>query len=144
MHAIFIVSVLVQITLAAHAYHRGRTRPWVWIILFFPFVGSLLYAFLFLLPSMRSGGRPAPLTLRRVPRGPFANAGDRPDNAVVVSSLAEIAPSVHREDCPQCGDPLGVDDEHDDTIAGRDLRVVVARCPRCEITPVRYFEVLAS
>ena len=93
MHFAFIASVLVQLALAVHAYNHGRTRPWVWLILFFPVVGSLLYAAIFLMPKLKANRAPAPLSLRRVSRGPFAKTGDRPDNAIEVGSLGEIAGS---------------------------------------------------
>jgi len=146
MHLLFGASLIVQIALAAHAYRHGRTSPWVWIILFFPLVGSMLYVFLFLLPAIRwSGGEEASIaediTLRRVPRGPFAPAGERPDSPIPVESAAEIEIHAGREDCPDCETPLKLDEHRADTIAGRHLRVVVMRCPRCGALPVRYFEI---
>ena len=145
MQAIFLVSLVVQVALAAHAYNRGRTSPWVWIILFFPFVGSALYVFLFILPQLTRSARPNRArrgpAMRRVPRGPFAPAGNRPDNAIPVVSVAEIETQVRREECPECGSDLFVDDHRAETIAGRDLRVIVSLCRRCGAAPVWYFEV---
>jgi hypothetical protein len=144
MQILFGASLLVQLVLASHAYRHGRLSPWVWLILFFPVVGSLLYVVLFLLPDVRPANRrPAPeeLRLRRVARGPFASKGDRPDTAISVSSPAEIEPCVSREECPECGAELTVEDHRAETIVGRRLRVVVTSCRRCDATPVRYFEI---
>lgn len=146
MHLLFGISLVLQLALAAHAYRHGRTSPWVWIILFFPLGGSLLYAFLFLRPSFRPAA-PRPgltadeRTLRRIPRGPFTPAGDRPDAPIVVASPAEIEPHACREDCPECGTPMRIEDQRDDTIKQRSLRVVVLECPTCGALPIRYFEV---
>lgn len=146
MHLIFGLSLLVQIALAVHAYNHGRTSPWVWIILFFPFVGSLLYVFLFLLPNVRWSAPQRGLSdderkLRRVPRGPFAAAGDRPDAAIEVRSASEIEVHARREDCPECDGTLRVEDHRAETIGGRNLRVVVLECTRCGALPVRYFAI---
>lgn len=134
MHVLFIVSVFVQIGLAAHAYHRGRMSPWVWIILLFPFVGSLLYAVLFLMPKMEARRAPPPLRLRRVPRGPFASAGDRPDNGVIASSRSAIAPPVPREHCPEWGSRSAWAKSPSTRWAAGSCTLVVARCPSRTIT----------
>lgn len=144
MHILFGVSLVIQLLLAAHAYRHGRTSPWVWIILFFPVAGSLLYGLLFLLPTVRvASARPAftdsERALRPVPRGPFAPAGDRPDSPIPVTSTAEIEPHVRREECPDCGATMRIEDHRADTIKGRPLRVVVLECPTCGALPIRYF-----
>lgn len=146
MHLVFALSLLVQIALAAHAYRHGRTSPWVWIILFFPLVGSILYVFLFLAPSIRWSAPARAFTdeeraLRPVPRGPFAPAGDRPDAAIAVRSASEIEVHARREECPECEGTLKVEEHRAETIAGRSLRVVVLECTRCGALPVRYFEI---
>lgn len=149
MHLLFGVSLVVQLVLAVHAYNHGRTSPWVWLILFFPLVGSLLYAYLFLLPQLRwsaSGGglSDRERRLRRVPRGPFAPAGDRPDEPIAVASAAEIEAQARREDCPECDHALKIEEHRADTIAGRRLRVVVLSCAQCGALPVRYFEIRST
>jgi len=149
MHLLLLASVAVQVFLAVHAYRHGRLSPWVWLILFFPLVGSLLYVVLFIVPEAsrpRRRARPArdELTVRRVKPGPFAARGDRPDNAIVVDSPSEIEPRVKREDCPDCGhDAMDVEEHRADTIAGRRLRVIVSHCRRCGANPVRYFALAA-
>ncbi len=145
MQVLFAASIVVQLALATHAYRHGRISPWLWIILFFPLVGSLLYVVLFILPDAapRASRRPQreELQLKRVAPGPFAARGDRPDNAITVVSAAEIEPRVRREECPECGADLTIEDHRADTIRGKRLRVVVTSCRRCEATPVRYFEI---
>lgn len=44
--------VVLQIYLAIHAVKRGRSN-WLWMILFFPLVGSIVYAITFLLPDIQ-------------------------------------------------------------------------------------------
>jgi hypothetical protein len=49
------ISLVVQIFFAVHAYRRGNTY-WIFIILFFPVAGVLVYFFVEYLPELRSGG----------------------------------------------------------------------------------------
>lgn len=143
MRLLFYISMFVQIALAVHAYRHGRTSPWVWIILFFPIVGSAVYVILFM--SKGISMRPAPTPgLRDVRPGPFAKTGDRPDNAIVVSSPEFVDARVARNACPDCGDPLEIYERRKDTLAGRDLTVVVTHCTGCGAAPVRYFDVTPS
>jgi hypothetical protein len=53
MPILLALSTLIQVLLIIHAIKTGRRDPWVWIILFFPGIGSALYAFFELLPEMR-------------------------------------------------------------------------------------------
>lgn len=53
MPILVILSTAIQIFLIVHAIKTGRRDPWVWIILFFPGVGSLAYVFFELLPEWR-------------------------------------------------------------------------------------------
>ncbi len=50
-----LLELLLQIGLAIHAYRTGRMNPWLWIILFLPGLGSLLYIILELGPELISG-----------------------------------------------------------------------------------------
>jgi hypothetical protein len=45
----------LQIALAIHAYRTGRMNPWLWLIVFVPGLGCLLYVILELLPEWTSG-----------------------------------------------------------------------------------------
>lgn len=49
-----LISLVIQVYFAVHAYRTGRLF-WIWIIIFFPFVGSAVYLFAEYLPSMRAG-----------------------------------------------------------------------------------------
>lgn len=51
--ALGLISLAIQIYFAVHAYRTGRTF-WIFILIFFPVVGSLVYLFAEYLPSMRS------------------------------------------------------------------------------------------
>ncbi len=51
---VFIASMLVQVLFAYHAYKTGRDR-WVFIILIFPGMGSLLYFLIEVLPELLRG-----------------------------------------------------------------------------------------
>lgn len=53
MPILLALSTLIQALLIIHALKTGRRDPWLWIILFFPGIGSALYAFFELLPEMR-------------------------------------------------------------------------------------------
>lgn len=145
MRFVFLLSFVVQIALAVHAYRSGRTTPWVFILLFFPIAGAVLYAVLFLLPELSSGPpatRPFPAeekALRPVPRGPFANRGDRPDTAIEVDSAGDIDAHVKREDCPVCGSDLRIGERRSETIGERELETTHLVCDECGARPVRYF-----
>lgn len=52
--ALGLLSLVIQIYFAVHAYRTGRTF-WIFILIFFPFVGSAVYFFAEYLPSMRAG-----------------------------------------------------------------------------------------
>jgi hypothetical protein len=79
-----------------------------------------------------------------VPPGPFARSGARPDDPILVDSVAQIEPRAHREDCPDCGASLRVLEQRAETIAGRPLRVVVVECGTCGALPVRYYALAAA
>jgi hypothetical protein len=51
MHPIFIVSLVVQIALVVHILRTGRNMTWVFIVLFFPLVGTAAYVIVELLPE---------------------------------------------------------------------------------------------
>jgi hypothetical protein len=47
-----IVLLALQVALAVHAVKSGRNMMWLFIILFFPLVGSLVYLFAEVIPEM--------------------------------------------------------------------------------------------
>ena len=51
-----VASLAVQAFFAVHAVRTGRTN-WLWLIVFFPVIGSLVYFFTEYWPSVRGGGR---------------------------------------------------------------------------------------
>jgi len=50
---------VLQVICAIHVLRTGRPIWWLFVILFFPFVGSLVYFFAELLPAIRSGRGPS-------------------------------------------------------------------------------------
>ncbi len=50
-----LLSLIIQIFFAVHAVKTGRDRYWLFIIIFFPGIGSLVYFFAEFLPEMRAG-----------------------------------------------------------------------------------------
>jgi len=53
MPILVVFSTLIQLLLILHAIKTGRRDPWLWVILFFPGIGSALYVFFELLPELR-------------------------------------------------------------------------------------------
>ena len=47
------IEVLLQIACAYHAYRNGNAQPWLFIILLFPVVGSVVYIVAVVLPGFR-------------------------------------------------------------------------------------------
>jgi hypothetical protein len=80
---------LLQIALAIHAYRTGRMNPWLWIIVFVPGLGCLLYVILELLPELAGGA-----TARRVKRDLVATVDPGRDYRALAREV-EIAPTVH-------------------------------------------------
>ena len=81
--------LLVQIAFAAHAVKTGRTQPWLYVILFLPGIGCLLYAALEIAPNL-AGGR----TGRRV-AGSVARAVNPGRDYRALAREVDIAPTVH-------------------------------------------------
>lgn len=52
----WLLGIAVPVFFAVHAYRHGKPI-WIFIVLFFPVVGSLVYLFAEFLPSLRAGGR---------------------------------------------------------------------------------------
>lgn len=61
----FALSILVQIFLIVHVIRTGRATFWVWIILFAPLIGSLVYLIVEVLPTLL-GSRSARKVGRKV------------------------------------------------------------------------------
>lgn len=55
MPILYIASLLVQVLFAYHAYRTGRDRYWIYIILIFPAMGSLIYFLFEILPELWRG-----------------------------------------------------------------------------------------
>ena len=49
-----LLGLALEIGLAIHAYRTGRMNPWLWIILFIPALGCLLYIILEVVPELTS------------------------------------------------------------------------------------------
>ena len=81
--------VLVQIAFAAHAVKTGRTQPWLYIIMFIPGIGCLLYAALELAPGL-AGGRTGRRVASSVVQAVNPGRGYR-----TLAREVEIAPTVH-------------------------------------------------
>ncbi len=94
--------MLIAIGLAIHAYRTGRMSPWLWIILFLPGLGSLLYVILELGPELLSGR-----TAKRVKRDLVATVDPGRDYRTLAREV-QIAPTVHNrlrlaEECLRLG-----------------------------------------
>ncbi|HKY92730.1 MAG TPA: tetratricopeptide repeat protein [Nevskiaceae bacterium] len=65
--ALLILSILIQVALVVHIVRTGRNMTWVFIVLFFPLIGSLAYFIVEMLPELRHSrtGRKASLALVR-------------------------------------------------------------------------------
>ncbi len=61
--ALLILSVVIQLSLVVHIIKTGRNMTWVFVVLFFPLVGTLAYVIVELLPEW-TGSRSG-VTLRR-------------------------------------------------------------------------------
>ena len=86
-----LVELALQVTLAIHAARTGRMQPWLWIILFLPGIGSLLYIAIELVPEWSSG---------RAGRSLSAKVTKTIAPGRVYRDLArqvEIAPTVHNK-----------------------------------------------
>lgn len=79
MNLLWILPVVIQIILAVHAVRNGRPL-WVFVILFFPLVGSAIYFFVEFLPTLQ--GNPA---IRRA----GASVAQRMDGGQVMRRLEE-------------------------------------------------------
>ncbi|MFZ1494186.1 MAG: tetratricopeptide repeat protein [Candidatus Competibacter denitrificans] len=54
MPVIGILILIIQIGFAAHAIRRGHDQIWIYLIIFVPLIGCLLYTLMVLLPEARS------------------------------------------------------------------------------------------
>jgi hypothetical protein len=96
------LELLLQIGLAIHAYRTGRMNPWLWIILFLPGIGSLLYVILEVAPELASGR-----TAKRLKQGLVATVDPDRDYRDFARDV-QIAPTVHNrlrlaEECLRLG-----------------------------------------
>ncbi len=53
MPLLYVLEILMQIYFAAHAIRTGKDRYWIFIILAFPVMGSLVYFIVEFLPDIR-------------------------------------------------------------------------------------------
>ena len=86
-----LISLGLQIAFAIHAYRTGRMNPWLWLIVFVPFLGCLLYVILELLPEWTSGS-----AARRL-RSEASTALDPGRRYRELSRAVEIAPTVQNQ-----------------------------------------------
>jgi hypothetical protein len=96
------LELLLQIGLAIHAYRTGRMNPWLWIILFLPGIGSLLYIILEVAPELLSGR-----TARRMKHNLVTTMDPGRDYRAMARDV-QIAPTVHNrlrlaEECLRLG-----------------------------------------
>ena len=101
-----LLELLLQIGLAIHAYRTGRMNPWLWIILFLPGIGSLLYIILEVAPELVSGR-----AANKMKRGLVATMDPGRDYRALAREV-EIAPTVHNrlklaDECPETGPHAG-------------------------------------
>jgi hypothetical protein len=86
-----LLSIGLQIALAIHAYRTGRMNPWLWLIVFVPGLGCLLYVILELLPEWTSGR-----TARRLRAGATATLDPGRRYREFLRAV-EIAPTVQNK-----------------------------------------------
>ena len=86
-----LLELAVQILLAIHAARTGRMQPWLWIILFIPGIGSLLYVVIELGPELLNGR-----TGRKVRSG-VVQTVDPGRGYRALARQVEIAPTVHNK-----------------------------------------------
>jgi len=86
-----LLSLGLQIALAIHAYRTGRMNPWLWLIVFVPGLGCLLYVILELLPEWTSGS-----AARRLHAGAVQTL-DPGRRYRDLARAAEIAPTVQNK-----------------------------------------------
>jgi len=96
------LELLLQIGLAIHAYRTGRMNPWLWIILFLPGIGSLLYIILEVAPELLSGR-----TAKRMKHNLVTTMDPGRDYRAMARDV-QIAPTVHNrlrlaEECLRLG-----------------------------------------
>jgi hypothetical protein len=94
--------ILLAIALAIHAYRTGRMSPWLWIIIFVPGLGSLLYIILELIPELAGSA-----TAKKMQRNLVATVDPGRDYRALAKDV-EIAPTVHNrlrlaEECMRIG-----------------------------------------
>jgi len=86
-----LLSLGLQIALAIHAYRTGRMNPWLWLIVFVPGLGCLLYVILELLPEWTSGA-----TARKLRAGAVQTL-DPGRRYRDLARAVEIAPTVQNK-----------------------------------------------
>jgi hypothetical protein len=84
MPVLALCEILVQMYFAVHAVRTGRERQWLFIIIIFPGIGSLIYFFSEYLPDMQQVAR---LRKRNAPAGSLKHLRYLEDQV-------EITPSV--------------------------------------------------
>ncbi len=87
----FGLELALQILLAIHAARTGRLQPWLYIILFIPVIGPLLYVVVELGPEFL-GGR----TGRRIGANVTTTLAPERDYRALARQV-EIAPTVHNK-----------------------------------------------
>lgn len=62
MPLIFLLSIAIAIFFAVHVIRTGQEMYWLFILLVFPFLGSVVYALAIYLPSLRNSSRAQKVT----------------------------------------------------------------------------------
>ncbi|MBI1210469.1 MAG: hypothetical protein GC190_03325 [Alphaproteobacteria bacterium] len=101
-----VAEILLQVACAYHCYRHGNTQPWLFVILLFPVVGSVIYLAAVVLPGLRTSrdARQLASGVRRLV-DPDGELRDRLNEAEFVGSLAakrSLADELmHRGDYPK-------------------------------------------
>ena len=85
---LIVLSIIVQLALVVHIIKTGRPLTWVFIVLFFPLIGSLAYFIVELLPEFRSSR-----TARSLERN-ISKTVNPHKNLKVASQNLEVADTV--------------------------------------------------
>lgn len=114
--------LLVQITCAYHSYRSGNWQPWLFIILFFPLIGSLIYMLAVVVPGLQHSREARQVTSgvrklvdpdgdlrRRLQQAELVDSADakqalaeelmqRGDHPQAVTLLEQAASGIHADD----------------------------------------------
>ncbi|MGE0269429.1 MAG: hypothetical protein AB7S78_13345 [Candidatus Omnitrophota bacterium] len=108
------LTVVLQIFCGIHAYKNGR-YSWLWIILFFPFVGCMIYLLVEVLPDLRSTGDQVAVQAKRtlMPEGVIKELKEKVDFCDTYDNRLALADEYIR--CKQFGNAIDLLSKYSET-----------------------------